>query len=324
VRAGSLNILIVTPAPPGSRTGNRVTALRWARLLRELGHRVVVTNRWQGGRRCDVFIALHARKSFAALRTFAAAHPSTPRVLALTGTDVYHDIHHDIEARRALGLATRLVVLQPMAMLELPAALRARTRVIYQSAPRAAPAGRKPRRWFQVCVLGHLRDVKDPFRTAAASARLPADSRIRVRHVGAALDRGMRVQARRWMQRSPRYRWIGERSRAQALALLRRSHLLVLSSKAEGGANAISEALAADVPVLASRIAGSVGLLGESYPGYFAVGATQELAELLSRCERRRDFSARLVRACRRRRRLVEPAREKEAWRRLLAELALT
>jgi len=40
---------MVTPAPPGSRHGNRTTACRWARILRRLGHPVTVRQEWDGG-----------------------------------------------------------------------------------------------------------------------------------------------------------------------------------------------------------------------------------------------------------------------------------
>ena len=58
----------------------------------------------------------------------------------------------------------------------------------------------------------------------------------------------------------------------------------------EGGANVVSEALAAGVPVLCSRISGSIGLLGEDYSGYFEVGDTAGLTELMLKCEQDKSF----------------------------------
>jgi glycosyltransferase involved in cell wall biosynthesis len=52
-----------------------------------------------------------------------------------------------------------------------------------------------------------------------------------------------------------------------------------------GGANVLSEAITASVPILASRIDGNVGILGANYPGYFDVGDTAELTGLLRRAE---------------------------------------
>jgi glycosyltransferase involved in cell wall biosynthesis len=92
------------------------------------------------------------------------------------------------------------------------------------------------------------------------------------------------------MARNARYRWLGETPNWKARQLLARSRLLVLSSKMEGGANVISEAIVASVPILASRISGSIGLLGEDYPGYFDVGSTKQLTSLMTRCERDADF----------------------------------
>ena len=130
----------------------------------------------------------------------------------------------------------------------------------------------------------------------------------------------MERQARREMQGNPRYRWLGELPRGQALRVLARSRLHVLSSQLEGGASALSEAIACSVPTLASRIAGSVGILGPDYPGYFLVGNTQALARLLRRAETDARFLARLRAWSKRLQPLVNPAREREAWRRLLAE----
>jgi putative glycosyltransferase (TIGR04348 family) len=315
-----MKILLVTPAPPGSRKGNRVTALRWSRLLRQLGHRVAIQQEYND-EPTDLLIALHARRSFPAVERFGRLHPDRPIVVALTGTDLYDEIHTDKTAALALEKASRLVVLQPLGIEEVPKALRPKVRVIYQStvAPRTDRAPRAGT--FEVCVLGHLRPVKDPFRTAQAARLLPPSSRIHVLHLGAALDADIDRQARREAADNPRYRWLGDRPRWQALRILARCRLLVQSSRLEGGANTISEAIAAGVPVLSSRIPGSVGILGADYPGYFPVGDTPSLAALLDRAETDTSFYAELKARCRRLRPLVDPARERAAWRRLLGEL---
>jgi putative glycosyltransferase (TIGR04348 family) len=315
-----VRILLVTPAPPRSRTGNGVTAARWARILRSLGHRVAVAARYQG-QACDLLIALHARRSAASIARFRRERPGAPLVVAMTGTDLYRDLRRSRRARSAVRMASRVVVLQPLGLRALPASARRKARVILQSA--VGPRGRvRPRgRVFEVCVLAHLRSVKDPFRAAQAARRLPAASRVRVRHLGGALETSMARRARREEAENPRYRWLGSVPRARALRILARSRLLVLSSRLEGGANVVSEALAASVPVLATRIPGSVGILGPRYPGYFPVGDTPALAALLGRAERDRAFYRRLREGCRHRRHLVAPARERAAWRRLLREL---
>jgi putative glycosyltransferase (TIGR04348 family) len=315
-----MNILLVTPAPPGSHKGNRITARRWAGLLRQLGHRVLVRQDYRG-ERCDLLIALHARHGAEAVAAFRRAHPDLPIVLALTGTDLYGDIHTDPVARKTLELASRLVVLQPLGLAELPGRLLDRARVIYQSAE--APHGAPPARpgTFDVCVLGHLRPVKDPFRTALASRLLPPASRLRVLHVGAALSTDLAEQARAEAAANPRYRWLGDLPRWKALRTLARCRLLALTSRLEGGANVVSEAIAAGVPVVASHVSGSVGLLGTDYPGYFPVGDTRALGDLLRRAETDADFYKSLKAHCRLLRPLVRPARERQSWRLLLREL---
>jgi putative glycosyltransferase (TIGR04348 family) len=323
----SLKILIVTPSPGSDAaaetvwTGNRVTSRRWARMLRGLGHSVRLTPAYTG-EVCDVLVALHARKSFPSIRRFRREHARAPLVVVLTGTDLYADLRRSAQARRSLALATRIIVLQPLAMREVPARHRARVRVIRQSADR--PPGRIARRKdaFEVCVLANLRAVKDPLRIAGSARLLPACSRVVVLHVGAALDGRLRARARKESASNPRYRWLGAVPHWRALRILGRSRLLVLTSRLEGGANVISEALAASVPVISSRVAGSIGILGTDYPGYFPIGNTRALAALLRRTEADPAFYARLRRWCRRKRFLVSPARERQAWARLLRGLA--
>ena len=90
-------------------------------------------------------------------------------------------------------------------------------------------------------------------------------------HLGAALDPKLEAEARAGCAR-PRYRWLGSVPHARALRWLASSHAMVISSRMEGGANVVCEALRIGVPVLASRISGNVGLLGRGYPGYFPAG----------------------------------------------------
>ncbi|MBI3951853.1 MAG: TIGR04348 family glycosyltransferase [Acidobacteria bacterium] len=315
-----MKICIVTPAPTGSRTGNRVTALRWARLLRDLGHRVLIEQEYHD-QPCDVLVALHARRSSDSVERFRRQHPDLPLIVALTGTDLYKDVRTHASAQQSLELASRLILLQPMGFTELPERLREKARVIYQSARR--PQGKVvPRKdVFEVCLLAHLRPVKDPFRVALAVRLLPPSSRIEVVHVGAALDKTMEEGARRETAANPRYRWLGGIPRWKALRILARSRLLVLTSHMEGGANVVSEAVAASVPVLSSRIAGSIGILGPDYPGYFPVGDTQALATLLVRAETDAAFYNTLKDWCERLKPLVDPARERRCWENLLREL---
>lgn len=314
-----MKVCLITPAPARSRKGNRVTALRWARILRELGHSVSIDQEYRR-QRCDLLVSLHARRTHASLVRFRKQYPNRPLIVALTGTDLYGDIHTDPSAQQSLELASRLIVLQPMGVEALPTNLREKTRVIYQSA-RKPPGNFSPKkRVFEVCVLGHLRPVKDPFRAALAARLLPPTSHVRVIQIGAALSDDMERQARAEEASNPRYRWLGELPRWKALRILARSRLLALTSKMEGGANVVSEALVCSVPIVSSRIAGSIGLLGEEYPGYFPVGDTQALAALLARAERDAAFYEALKDWCDGLQHLFEPASERKRWESLLEE----
>src|SRR5919202_4148043 len=126
-------LFIVTPAGAGLRNGNRHTALRWAALLRARGHRVQVAVEWQG-EACDALIALHAKRSHGSVMRYREKHPDAPLVVTLTGTDLYRDLPDSAEARASLETADRVIVLQDAALGELAPAVRAKARVVYQSA----------------------------------------------------------------------------------------------------------------------------------------------------------------------------------------------
>jgi glycosyltransferase involved in cell wall biosynthesis len=162
--------------------------------------------------------------------------------------------------------------------------------------------------------------VKDPFRTAMASRLLPDSSKIRILQVGGAMTDAMANRAREEMSVNKRYRWLGEQSQLHALRILKKSSVCVLSSRIEGGANVLSEAIAASVPIIASHIDGNVGILGADYPGYFEVGDTRQLARLLTRAESSSEYLAALKAWSKSLISLADPAREEQAWFALINE----
>ena len=316
-----MNIILITPPGPSTRTGNAIAALRWARILRHLHHRVTVAADY-ADQVADAMVAIHAWRSADAIRRFKAQYPARPLILQLSGTDIYQYITEDpAPTFRSIELADRLVALNSLAWRVVPKEFRKKLRVIFQSAPKPGPRHLSRRR-IDVAVIGHLRDVKDPLRGAAAARLLPPKSRIRIIHIGRAYSAEWAAKAKAEMAANPRYLWRDDVPRTAVQKLLRRSHAMILSSLSEGGANVISEAVVGGVPILASRMDGNVGLLGADYPGYFPVGDTESLARLLLKIETNRRFVASLRSAIARRAPLFRPEREVAAWRRLLAELA--
>lgn len=319
-----MKILLINPARVETHTGNHTTAERWARLLDDLGHQVQVAHEWLESKqtaRWDLLIALHARKSFPTLERFHHAHPEIPVIVALTGTDLYQDIESSSEAKQSLEIASRLVVLQPRGVDALPESLRSKCRVIYQSAKPVATPDERDGNVFRICVLAHLRAVKDPLRTAYAARELPTDSRVQVMHAGGVLDADLAREVEAEQRRNPRYVWLGDLSHERALRLLAGSHLLALTSVLEGGANVVSEAIAAGVPVLSTLIPGSIGILGPDYPGYFPVGDTRALCHSMQQAESNPAFYRELSRRISDLKLVVDPQVERERWLALLAEV---
>jgi glycosyltransferase involved in cell wall biosynthesis len=217
-------------------------------------------------------------------------------VVALTGTDLYGDVPRgDPIALRSLELAHRLLVLQPDALRFLPKVHADKARVIPQSVTPLSTPPTPRRRSFDIAVVGHFRHVKDPMRTAMASRRLPPTSRIAVLHAGSILDAHFKDKIERETEMSSRYHWLGELSPARALRLIARSRGLVVSSRAEGGAHVVSEALVVETPILATAISGNIGMLGADYPGLFPVGDTKRLTELLIALETNTAFRDQLI-----------------------------
>jgi putative glycosyltransferase (TIGR04348 family) len=313
-----MKIVLITPDGPTSRTGNKVAASRWAKILRRLGHRVRVAATYEG-QPADLMVAVHAWRSAEPVARFKAKYPDRPLVLQLSGTDIYEYLKSDPgPTLKSMKLADQLVALNDLAWRAVPRELRPRLTVIHQSAPRPTLSRQPSRRAMLISVIGHLRDVKDPLRAAEAARLLPADSRVRIEQVGRAYTPAWAARAEAEMAANPRYCWRGDVPAVAVRRLLAKSHAMVISSLSEGGANVVSEAAVAGVPILASLIDGNVGLLGPDYLGYFPVGNTKALARLLQRIEREPSFVVRLERAVRRCAPQFRPEREMREWRHLL------
>ncbi|MEE8444124.1 MAG: selenoneine biosynthesis selenosugar synthase SenB [Alphaproteobacteria bacterium] len=313
-----MKISLVTPAGKLSRAGNRTTAVRWARILGALGHRVAVSEA-DDGADADMMVAVHAWRSAASIRRFSDAHPDRPLVVLLAGTDIYRfQNSHPDDTLDSMARATALVCLHDLVHRAIPRRFAKKLHVIHQSAlPLPGPRAPSPR-FFEVCVAGHLREEKDSLRAAYAARQAEPNSRLRVVHLGKAHNEAWASDAACEMKRNARFVWRDEVPGWQVRRQFARSHAMVISSVMEGGANVVSEAIVAGLPVLASKIDGNVGLLGEDYAGYFPPRDTDALAALLTRAETEPGFLKTLAAQNRKKRPLFRPAREAAAWRKLL------
>jgi len=317
------SLCIVSPALADANNGNWQTAQRWGHMLSGQ-FQTRISAAWPDGQDADVMLALHARRSAPSIAAWAQAHPTRHLVLALTGTDLYHDIHHDADAQRSLQLAHALIVLQDQGIAELPQALQSKAHVIYQSST-ALPSVSKTNSHLRVLMVGHLRDEKCPQLLWQTTQALSADVGIYIDHIGKALDPALAQQAQHVASQYPNYRWLGEQPHAHTRRSIQRAHVLVHPSRLEGGAHVIIEAALSGTPVLASRVSGNVGMLGADYAGYFEVGNATQLADLLRQCHRTQTqpdgLLAQLTQACTSRAPLFQPEREQASLCALLNSL---
>ncbi|PHY07579.1 MAG: TIGR04348 family glycosyltransferase [Alcaligenaceae bacterium] len=303
------SVVIVSPALASANNGNWQTAKRYRQML--VGQfRVRLVSEWDGAESDAVLIALHARRSYPSIAAWHAARGSNGLVVVLTGTDLYRDIKQDAQAQQSLQWAARLVVLQATGLAELAAPLRKKTTVLLQS---TTPRVTLPKAIGRVraVMVGHLRPEKAPQTVFEAAALLAAQHEIDFRHIGGEHDLQLAQQARQTAQHYPQYQFMGELSHAATRSQIQRAHVLVHTSIMEGGAHVLMEAICSGVPVIASRIAGNIGMLGEDYAGLFEVGDAQGLATLLLKFKNEPIFATHLQKQCARRAPLFEPAHER-------------
>ncbi len=317
----SHNIVIVSPALHDANNGNWQTAKRWAKLLSK-HHRTRITRDWPdaAAQSDDIMLALHARRSAPSVQAWAKQRGSAALVVVLTGTDLYRDIQTDLDAQQSLDTAARLVVLQPLGIDALPLQHRAKAHVVLQSTSSRKTLP-KTQRLLRAVMVGHLRDEKSPQTLFAAALLLRAREDIAIEHIGAGLDEVLTQDAINTEATCAAFHWAGALKHSQTRAKIQRAHVLVHTSKMEGGAHVIMEAVCSGTPVIASDIAGNLGMLGEDYAGYFPVGDAQALAALLQRCKDEPQFINTLKSQCAQRAPLFAPQAEASALLQVIQSL---
>jgi len=311
---------VVAPALATALSGNAITAERYVEVFAELGHASKAVS--HPGGEADVVVALNAYRSARAIESAAAGRSLV--VVVLTGTDIYRFLRSDPDVvLGGLARADRIVGLNDRIGDDLEPHHRSRLDIIHEGAAQSVVTRDAASTEFGVAVVGHLRDEKDPCTVAAAVRDLPTDSRVVVNHYGAAHTKEWAEWARAEVSANPRYRWYGEVPRERIASIYSRSRVLVNSSIMEGGANAISEAVMASLPILASDIPGNVGVLGDMYPGYFPVGDASTLRQALLGIEQRPDRFAELETAVVGLQQRLNLDVERRRWSALFTELGV-
>ena len=320
------SLLIIGPATAAANNGNWQTARRWSRMLRP-AFQVTLAQTWSGAP-FDAMLALHARHSAESIARWARAQGTNAVApglgVVLTGTDLYRDIQTNAAAQASLAHAQHLVVLQECAPSALPAEVRSKARVIFQSASTWQTV-MKPQQRLRAVMVGHLRDEKSPQTLFAAARLLKHHPGICIDHIGNALDAELGRQAQDCAAECPGYRWLGGMPHGITRRRIQRAHVLVHTSRMEGGAHVLMEAICSGTPVVASKIPGNVGMLGLDYAGYFEHGNTRQLADLLVRLRTDQTSADGLYRLlqtqCALRAPLFAPAAEKAALTALVRDL---
>jgi len=318
-------VVIVSPALADANNGNWQTARRWQHML-GAHHSARITREWPDelAAQDDVMLALHARRSAPSIAAWAAQRGSQGLAVVLTGTDLYRDITTDATAQHSLVLAQQLVVLQDLGPQALPDSVRGKARVVFQSTTARATLP-KTARHLRAVMVGHLREEKDPRTLFAAAHLLNRADGVLIDHIGQPLDAALGEAAQATAAACPHYRWLGGLPHAATRQRMQRAHVLVHTSRMEGGAHVVMETVCSGTPVLASRIDGNVGLLGANYGGYFEPGDAAGLSDLLRQARASQGqpdgLLARLAAQCAVRAPLFAPAAERRALLGLVAEL---
>lgn len=310
-----MKICVASPYPLSELKGNSVTTERIVEILREAGFEARGSHGFDGFP-ADALISLHAKKGAQAVVDYRKVCPKGKRIVLLTGTDIYDDFPKGL-GLVSLEAADHIAITHEESLPMIPERFHEKVVIVPSSLempPVKAAPKHPPFSPFVISVVGHLRPVKRPFLTIEAVAKHP-EWDVEVWQLGEALDEESAATARTWVEKDSRYRWFGGLPREEGLRRCADSSLSVNSSILEGGANAVLEAMTMGVPMLASRIPGNIGLLGNDYPGFFDGEEIEgKLAEILAKPKELNRWTE----AAAARLPIFSRKNEREAWKNLL------
>ena len=348
-----MKILYLDPSLPETTSGNRSTSTRITDHWKSLGHRVTSIHVRAACHQdnseiqslileADLLVALHAEHCQAVLQLWRNLRKPVPAIFIVGGTDLFQPFLEtgilSPEFTLACEEANRIVTLAAGLEQYYPAALRkqwaSKTRVIYQGATPVnlnAQAGDHQ----QAVVIGHLRPIKDPLlpihalevlnERCASDRSLLKGEGLTIRHFGKVLNPEYQAQVETAHSRLGngrfRWQWNGSVTRAELHKIMASAPVLILPSLHEGGANVAGEFLVSGLPIIASRVAGNTGILGEDWPALFEAGNAGSLADLLIRWIQQEEFRNQVTLAARNLAPQHDLDREREEWGQLLREL---
>jgi glycosyltransferase involved in cell wall biosynthesis len=142
---------------------------------------------------------------------------------------------------------------------------------------------------YRVLMVGNVRPEKDPLTALGALEDWAMERsrqerrRMQLVHCGASLDDSLYAAMRAYARALPEvFVFRGALSKSEVFEEMRNANMLLHPSVAEGGSLVIAEAVACDLPVLASDIGCHRAMLGSDYPGLFGAGDRGGLTEILS------------------------------------------
>lgn len=289
--------------------------------------------------RPDLVHALHARKGGAAWLDHALPG-DPPLVVSLTGTEIHRDLGDPSLAPRVLGALreARLVLSSGGALLASAVAvvpsLSGRSAVVPKGVdlPPRDPgfdlrrAAGLPRNAFVFLLPAGLREVKDPLFALEPLSRLRrGDPRVAFVHCGESLDPSLEEALRARAAAEPWVRTLGAVPYRRMGSVYAGASVVLNTSRSEGYANVLPEAMAAGRPLLAADIPANAETVVRGRTGLlYRAGDADSFLRAAGRLLRNGDLRRRLGAAARKEARArfspeAEARAVAEAYRRMLA-----